>query len=169
MTPLWWGWAALVWGYALGWFLVTDPLKLLAYRYLDATKKAAPKRQDEPTAGAAKPDDAKPAPAKADDAKPAPAKAEDAKPAPAKAEDAKPAPAKAEDAKADAAVAPVGDATHAKAGSLLDMKLGDLLVAGMAKDKQGASRSIAEAISEMEETPATEPAAAPPVTPRAAE
>ena len=28
-----------VWGYALAWFSVTDPLKLLAYRYLDATKK----------------------------------------------------------------------------------------------------------------------------------
>ena len=41
VTPLWWGWAALVWGYALVWFLVTDPLKLLAYRYLDATKKTA--------------------------------------------------------------------------------------------------------------------------------
>ena len=38
MTPLWWGWAALVWGYALSWFLVTDPIKLLAYRILDATK-----------------------------------------------------------------------------------------------------------------------------------
>jgi H+-transporting ATPase len=54
VTPLWWGWVALVWAYALVWFLVTDPLKLLAYRVLDATKKAAPKRQDEPAAGAAK-------------------------------------------------------------------------------------------------------------------
>jgi H+-transporting ATPase len=52
VTPLWWGWAALVWGYALGWFLVTDPLKLLAYRYLDATRQAAPERQDKSTAGA---------------------------------------------------------------------------------------------------------------------
>ena len=41
VTPLWWGWAALVWGYAVICFLVTDPLKLLAYRYLEATKKAA--------------------------------------------------------------------------------------------------------------------------------
>jgi H+-transporting ATPase len=45
---------ALVWAYALVWFLVTDPLKLLAYRVLDATKKAAPKRQDEDKAGDAK-------------------------------------------------------------------------------------------------------------------
>jgi H+-transporting ATPase len=37
VAPLWWGWAAFVWGYALVWFLVTDPVKLLAYRVLDAT------------------------------------------------------------------------------------------------------------------------------------
>jgi H+-transporting ATPase len=42
VTPLWWGWAAMVWGYALAWFLVTDPVKLLAYRILDPAK-AGPK------------------------------------------------------------------------------------------------------------------------------
>ena len=35
MTPLGWGWALVVWGYALGWFLVTDLLKTAAYRWLD--------------------------------------------------------------------------------------------------------------------------------------
>jgi len=35
MTPLGWGYAALVWGYALVWFLLTDRIKLLAYRILD--------------------------------------------------------------------------------------------------------------------------------------
>lgn len=35
MTPLGWGWAGFVWGYALLWFLVNDRLKLLAYRILD--------------------------------------------------------------------------------------------------------------------------------------
>ncbi|MBI1283501.1 MAG: plasma-membrane proton-efflux P-type ATPase [Thiobacillus sp.] len=35
MTPLGWGWAAFVWGYALAWFLVSDRVKLLAYRVLD--------------------------------------------------------------------------------------------------------------------------------------
>ncbi len=34
MTPLGWGWAAVVWGYALVWFLATDRVKLLAYRLL---------------------------------------------------------------------------------------------------------------------------------------
>ncbi len=42
MTPLGWGWAVFVWGYALAWFLVTDPVKILAYRILDPIK-AAPK------------------------------------------------------------------------------------------------------------------------------
>ncbi len=38
MTPLGWGWAAFVWGYALVWFLVNDRLKLLTYRILDPTR-----------------------------------------------------------------------------------------------------------------------------------
>ena len=38
MTPLGWGWAVFVWGYAIAWFLVTDPVKLLAYRILDHAK-----------------------------------------------------------------------------------------------------------------------------------
>ena len=72
VTPLWWGWAALVWGYALAWFLVTDPIKLLAYRVLDATKKAPPKRQGgaEPKADEVKPDAAKMAEAKPAEPKP---------------------------------------------------------------------------------------------------
>ena len=35
MTPLGWGWALLVWGYALVWFLVNDRVKLIAYWALD--------------------------------------------------------------------------------------------------------------------------------------
>ena len=201
MTPLGWGWALFVWGYALTWFLVNDRLKLLTYWVLNATKKAAPLRQDSRKADDAKPEDdkpapakaegdkpklakaegAKPAPAKADDAKaapakaegakpaptkpeddkPAPAEADDAKPAPAKAETAKPAPTKPEDAKAAAVPAPAGDGPRATFDPLLDMKLGDLLAVGMAKDLEGASRFIAQAISEMEKKPAPAPAAAP--------
>ena len=41
VTPLWWGWAAMVWGYALAWFLLTDPVKLLAYRVLDRDQSRA--------------------------------------------------------------------------------------------------------------------------------
>jgi H+-transporting ATPase len=38
MPPLGWGWAGFVWGYALVWFLVSDPVKLLAYRIFDPAK-----------------------------------------------------------------------------------------------------------------------------------
>ncbi len=38
MTPLGWGWAAFVWGYALVWFLVNDRVKLLTYWVLDRAK-----------------------------------------------------------------------------------------------------------------------------------
>ena len=41
MTPLGWTYALLVWGYALLWFLVTDRIKLLAYRILDPAPKKA--------------------------------------------------------------------------------------------------------------------------------
>jgi H+-transporting ATPase len=42
MTPLGWGWAGFVWGYALVWFLVNDRLKLLAYQILDPAKAEMP-------------------------------------------------------------------------------------------------------------------------------
>jgi H+-transporting ATPase len=42
MTPLGWGWAVFVWLYAVAWFLVTDRVKLLAYRVLDPAKPAPP-------------------------------------------------------------------------------------------------------------------------------
>ncbi len=37
MTPLGWWWAGFVWGYALIWALVSDRVKLLAYRVFDPT------------------------------------------------------------------------------------------------------------------------------------
>ncbi len=42
MTPLGWGWALFVWGYALAWFLVNDQIKVLAYRILDPAKARTP-------------------------------------------------------------------------------------------------------------------------------
>jgi H+-transporting ATPase len=38
MTPIGWGYAGFVWGYALLWFLVNDRIKLLAYRFFDPPK-----------------------------------------------------------------------------------------------------------------------------------
>ncbi len=42
MTPIGWGWAGFVWGYALIWFLVNDRVKLLAYKIFDPVKISAP-------------------------------------------------------------------------------------------------------------------------------
>jgi H+-transporting ATPase len=42
MTPLGWGWALFVWGYALIWFLVNDRVKLLAYRMFDPCAAVLP-------------------------------------------------------------------------------------------------------------------------------
>ncbi|MFA6217989.1 MAG: plasma-membrane proton-efflux P-type ATPase [Candidatus Omnitrophota bacterium] len=42
MTPLGWGYALFVWGYALVWALVSDRVKLLAYRVLDPSKAKTP-------------------------------------------------------------------------------------------------------------------------------
>jgi H+-transporting ATPase len=42
MTPLGWGWAFFVWGYALVWFLLNDRVKLLAYRIFDPVKTKTP-------------------------------------------------------------------------------------------------------------------------------
>jgi H+-transporting ATPase len=44
MTPLGWGWAAFVWGYAIAWFLVNDRIKLLAYRIFDPTNASSIKK-----------------------------------------------------------------------------------------------------------------------------
>ncbi len=41
MSPLGWGWAAVVWGYALFWFLVEDRVKLVTYAWLDRRRDRA--------------------------------------------------------------------------------------------------------------------------------
>ena len=68
VTPLGWKYAGMVWGYAFAWFLVTDPVKLLAYKVLDPVKgqrkaeaKAAPKPDAKSeTKAEAKPEDRRP-------------------------------------------------------------------------------------------------------------
>jgi H+-transporting ATPase len=40
MTPIGWGWAMFVWGYAIVWFLFNDRVKILAYKILDRKKTA---------------------------------------------------------------------------------------------------------------------------------
>lgn len=41
MSPLGWGWAAVVWGYALFWFLIEDRVKLWTYAWLDRRRDSA--------------------------------------------------------------------------------------------------------------------------------
>jgi H+-transporting ATPase len=48
VTPIGWRWAAFVWGYALAWFFLTDPVKLLAYRVFDPAKAKANARPEAP-------------------------------------------------------------------------------------------------------------------------
>ena len=50
MTPLGWGWALFVWGYALAWFLVSDRVKLVAYRILDPVESKRPSDRKPQTA-----------------------------------------------------------------------------------------------------------------------
>ena len=51
MTPIGWGWAGFVWGYALVCALLTDPVKLLAYRILDPIPAKGPSSVKKPLAG----------------------------------------------------------------------------------------------------------------------
>ncbi|NYI42764.1 plasma-membrane proton-efflux P-type ATPase [Demequina lutea] len=44
MTPLGWGWAGFVWVYAIIWALLSDRIKLLAYRILDPASKRSRKQ-----------------------------------------------------------------------------------------------------------------------------
>jgi H+-transporting ATPase len=44
MPAIGWGWAAVVWGYALAWFLVNDRVKLAAYHFLDPSRPLAAAR-----------------------------------------------------------------------------------------------------------------------------
>ncbi len=200
MTPLGWKWAGIIWAYALVWFLINDGLKLVAYKVLDATKRAV---KPEITAAAkpedkAKPDaEATPKPATAEKPKPeaaAPPKAgakNKSQPQPAAEPQAKAEPkpdhkamatpegnAKPEvgvEPKSETAEQPQqGDVASVEAeakekpqpqpvvepesarksdaktaiSTLLDTTLGDVLLAGIAKDPGAAGRIIADALSQ---------------------
>ena len=71
-----WNWVLLVWGYAIIWFLVTDRVKLVAYKILDPVKNQGTAQAGPPAAEAGPPAaEASPAPGRpeaAGTAKPAP-------------------------------------------------------------------------------------------------
>ena len=149
VTPLGWEYAGIVWGYAFAWFLVTDPVKLLAYKILDTVKSEAkreakaepkPEAKVEPEPDAERTTNAAEAKSEARPNVKAEAKA-NAEPQPA----AKPEPEPAAKAALEAEPQP-----QANAGvtTLLNTSLGDLLVAGLVKDPEDAGRIIAAAITQ---------------------
>jgi H+-transporting ATPase len=160
VTPLWWGWAAFVWGYALAWFLVTDPVKLLAYHVLGATK-AAPRLEanadPKPETKAAPQPEPKAEPKAETKTAPQPeAKAEPKSDAKAALKPAAKLEPKSE-AKSEAKVGPKSRADTGGA-ALLNTSLGDLLVAGLVKDPEDAGRVIAAAIADAPSVAANAPA-----------
>jgi H+-transporting ATPase len=182
MTPLGWGWAGFVWGYALAWFLVNDRVKLLAYRIFDPVRaapqikaKAAPqpeaKAQPKPEVKAAEPEPDGKAERKPE-TKAAPQPEAKTAPQPEAKSDAKAEPnpdAKAEP-KVETKAAPQPEAkaeakpeANTGVATLMDTKLGDVLLTGLAKDPESVGRIVAQAINQAE-TPiaaATAPEAEP--------
>jgi H+-transporting ATPase len=143
VTPLGWMYAGIVWAYAFTWFLITDPVKLLAYKVLGSEKA-----DTGPSAGAG--------PAPGSSAKPS----QDAKAKPA----SQPLPASGPQEALEPVPSPA--AASAPVTALLDMKLGDVLLQGVLKDPADAGRLIALAISDAEcSATAAAPAQAKPAEP----
>jgi H+-transporting ATPase len=126
VTPLWWGWAAMVWGYALAWFLVTDPVKLFAYRVLDGPRVHPASRSTAVSKSGAKAE---------------PKSNAGATPVP----EVRPEAKHAAESKPETALMPE---TNTDVATLLNRTLGDILVAGVIKDPEDAGRLIAAAISQ---------------------
>jgi H+-transporting ATPase len=146
MTPIGWGYAGFVWGYAVAWFFLNDRVKLLAYRIFDSPKAAAAAKANEIAARVkeeAKPDAkaAAPAPeAKADaklDAKAAAQAPEAAAEPKPDAKAAAPAPEAKAEAKPDAKAA--APAPEAKAEPKPDAKAAAPVPEAKAEPKPGAA------------------------------
>jgi H+-transporting ATPase len=184
VTPLGWEMASLVWGYAIVWFLITDPVKLLAYRVLDHfDAKDAPAMERAPLADAhSLTKDTSPAGSVRADAPTKPVSAAASVPkgdakatavlvASQKPQETASGPPSAPGAKPDAVPAVAGQAAIlTNVAALLDQKLGDVLLAGILKNPTEAGHLITDAIAEAEAPPtakpaeakATEPASSPP-------
>jgi H+-transporting ATPase len=140
VTPLGWEYAGIVWGYALAWFLVTDPLKLLAYKVLDTAKsEAKPEAKAAPKPDAKSEIQAEAKPKTEDEPKP------DTKPEPTPGAKSAPQFGAKIEAKPEVELKPDAKADLA---TLLNTSLGDLLVAGLVKDPEDAGRIIAAAVSQ---------------------
>lgn len=184
VTPLAWYWALLVWGWALAWFLVNDRFKLLAYSVLDRmniseAKGAVAPQPQVSAASASDADDGKadakagPSPAAAlpppAASVPKPGSQASGSPQLQPAHAAAPAPP---GKPVPPAVADYAGAAAPSVAALLDMKLGDVLLAGVLKHPEQAGHLITDAIAEAEaaapgkpEDKPTEPAVPQPVAP----
>jgi H+-transporting ATPase len=180
VTPLAWYWALMVWGYAIAWFLFNDRAKLLTYKLLDhfaAVDKDTSKSADKPATSRSPP---KADPGQDDKSENSDAQAQtapdnakvQASPAEAKAQPAPAAPPPAEpkgnqDSKEDSdsdkkpdeppkPAAAVGErppphvAASPALATLLDTKLGDVLLAGLLEHPEEAGHLVAEEIARTE-------------------
>lgn len=149
VTPLGWEYAGIVWGYAFIWFVVTDPVKLLAYKVLDTGKDQhqgkALKAEAKPDAGAASQPNTK------SETKAAAKPTTEAEPKPdansQAAPEAKAVPQPDAEGEAQSKATPRLDA-KGNLATLLNTSLGDLLVAGLVKDPEDAGRVIAAAVNQ---------------------
>ncbi len=180
VTPLAWYWALMVWGYAIAWFLFNDRAKLLTYKLLDhfaSADKDTPQAADKPAVlqsppqgdagrdaksgkpdvqAQSAPDDAK-AQASPEGAKPQPALAAPPPAEPKAKQDPKKAsdPDKKPEEPPKPAAAP-GEPPPPRVGAspalatLLDTKLGDVLLAGLLKDPDNAGHLVAEEIAKID-------------------
>jgi H+-transporting ATPase len=157
VTPLGWEMAGLVWGYAIVWFLLTDPVKLLAYRVLDHFgARAVPARANrlsvDATAVATVAFPSAPTKADAPD-QAVPTSKEDpkkvAKPDPTLQLGPASKPTSVSAAEPNGAAAMAGEAAMpAKMITLLHGKLGDILAEAVLKRPSEAGHLIAEAITD---------------------
>ena len=168
VTPLGWRYAGIVWGYAFAWFLVTDPVKLLAYKVLDAVKADTEPQANaglKPGADAEPPRNAEVAPETDGKSAPAPETRAEIKPEPQVSLKAESEPTAKADTKPKPDVEPSPEATvspeaEAKSAStptakggvetLVNTTLGELLLAGVLKHPEEAGHIIADAIVEAE-------------------
>jgi H+-transporting ATPase len=167
VTPLGWEYAGIVWVYAFAWFLVTDPLKLLAYKVLDAVGADVTPRASIEAKVASIPASS---PADKEASKPdlvghpsaeanvtTKSESQDMSP-PENQAAAKPdaTPASAPALKPTAKVAPSAAPAHSKPeahgastaelGTMMKTMVGDLAKAGMLKDPERAGHLVAGAI-----------------------
>jgi H+-transporting ATPase len=162
MPALGWKYAAIVWVYALAWFLVTDPIKLLAYGVLDHFKvqtkmKTKAVTKPDPKGGEPKAD------AKGGSQPEATAEPKiDASRLDAKAGVLRPdmksdSPPESEPTPKPQAKVEPKPVPNTNSTSMLDKTLGEILLAGMAKDPEDAGRVIAAALTQPGAPPAAMP------------